>query len=157
MTIKVPTRMVHWAIRLAAVAVALGFVWLSQPAVQAQCGQLYCVQGDNGCNADAHYAYETWMGTRDGEPHWGCISNNCNDVHLPCMEGILPPEELEALERAAIVADRTKVESLLEQYSSLTINIERSALQQVDCGGNVVAHIPVPSTLIGDLPAVDQP
>jgi hypothetical protein len=157
MTIKVSARMAHWGIRLVAVGVALGFVGFSQPAVQAQCGQLYCVQGDNGCAADEHYAYETWMGTRNGEAHWPCIQNSCHDAHPPCIEGLLPAEELEALEHAVIVADRTKVESILEEYSSLTVNIERSALQQLDCGGNVVAHIPVPSTLIDALSAVDQP
>jgi hypothetical protein len=44
------------------------------------------------------------------------------------------------------------VQSILNEHaSSLTINVERLALQQLDCGGNVVVHIPVSSTLIGDL------
>ena len=137
--------------------VALGFVGFSQPNVQAQCAQLYCVQGDNGCLADEHYAYETWMGTRNGEPHAACIQNECIETHPPCIQGLVPAEELEALEHAAIVADRTKVESILDEYPSLRVNIERSALQQLDCGGNVVAHIPVPLTLISHLSAVDQP
>ena len=42
------------------------------------------------------------------------------------------------------------------QYPSLTVNTEPSALQQSDCRGNVVAHIPVASTLISELSAVGQ-
>jgi hypothetical protein len=60
----------------------------------------------------------------------------------------LPAEELNVLERAAISADRAEVESILDKHPSLRVNTERSALQQLDCGGNVVLHIPVPSTLI---------
>jgi hypothetical protein len=153
MTISVSARVAHWGIRLIAVGVVLGFVGFSQPAVQA-C-EIYCVDGDNGCAADEHYAYETWMGTRDGNEHFACVQGDCNELHLQCGAPV-PAEDLDVLEHAAIAGDRAKVESILDEHPSLTVNIDRSALQQLDCGGNVVVHIPVPSTSISDVSAVSQ-
>ena len=152
MTIKVSARMAHWGIRLVAVGVALGFVGSAQPAARA-CN-LFCVQGDNGCEADEHYTYTSMLGVLGGEDHGDCHSGTCAANHTQC--GLVPAEDLDVLKHAAIVADRAKVESILDQHPSLTVNIERSALQQRDCGGNVVVHIPVPSTLISDLSAVGQ-
>jgi hypothetical protein len=145
MTIKVSARMAHWGIRLACLGFALGFVGPAQPAVQA-C-DIYCVDGGGGCENNEHYAYHTWMGTRSGSEH-DCSLGNCDGSHPQCAP--LPEEELEVLKYAVIAADRAKVQSILDEHPSLTVNIERSALQQLDCGGNVVVHIPVPSTLIVD-------
>lgn len=145
MNIKVSARVAHWGIRLVCLGFALGFVGTAQRAVQA-C-QIYCVTGDNGCAADEHYAYSSFMGTRDGAEHFSCYAATCNDTHGQCLAS-LSAEELDVLERAAIAADRAKVESILDKHRSLRVNTERSALQQLDCGGNVVVHIPVPSTLI---------
>jgi hypothetical protein len=121
------------------------------------CDNMYCVQGDNGCAADSHYAFETWMGTRNGTAHSHCVQATCDDRHEQCVDAEVPEaEELGVLEHAATAGDRAKVESILDEYSSLTVNVDRSALQQVNCSGNVVAHIPVPSALITALAAESQ-
>ena len=148
MTDQSIARMAHWGIRLVCLGFALVFVGPAQPAVQAACG-LYCVQGENGCSFDEHYAYATWMGTRDGFEHDGCIRNSCDSVHPQCSAS-LSPDVLDVLEHAAIASDRASVESILDEHPSLTVNIERSALQQLDCGGNVVMHIQLPSTLLAN-------
>ena len=149
MTIAVSARMVHWAIRFVAVGVALGFVGFSQPAVQA-CAKISCVAGQNGCATGYHYAFEAFFGTREGAEHFDCIQLSCDDGHPQCDLN-LEAGELEVLEHAATAGDRAKVESILDEHPSLTVNIERSAVQQLDCGGNVAAHIPVAPTLIGEL------
>lgn len=154
MTFRVSARMTHWGIRLVAVGVALWVAGFSQPAVRA-CAKISCVTGQNGCAPNEHYAFEAFFGTREGAEHFDCIQLTCDEVHPQC-DLDLEAGELEVLEHAAIVADRAKVESILDEHPSLTINIERSALQQLDCGGNVVAHIPAPSTFISDLSAVGQ-
>lgn len=150
MTMKVLARMTHWGIRFVSLGVVLGFVGFAQPAVQAACN-ITCVAGQNGCDASAHYAYVSEItGVLDGEEHSACVYPGCASAHPPCPSP--SPEDLAVLEHAASAADRAKVQSILNEHpSSLTINVERSALQQLDCGGNVVVHIPVPSTLIGDL------
>ena len=155
MTIKVSARTAHWGIRLVAVGVALGVVGFSQPAVQA-CAQLSCVTGENGCADDEHYAFQAFFGTREGGEHFDCVPATCDFVHPQCPDLDLPAGELDVLEHAAIAGDRATVESILDEHRSLTVNVERSALQQLDCGGQVVAHIPVPSALISDLSAVGQ-
>jgi hypothetical protein len=157
MTFKVSARIAHWGIRLAAVGVALGFGGLSQPAVQAACDNIYCVSGQNGCNSNEHYAYTSTFGTRQGIEHFECVSQfSCDSGHPQCDLN-LPAEELDVLEHSATAGDRAKVESILNEYPSLTVNVERSALQQLDCRGNVIAHIPVPLTLINGLSAGDHP
>jgi hypothetical protein len=109
--------------------------------------------GGNGCNANEHYA--TTGGHREGADHTDCIQLTCDEVHAVCGEPV-PTTELDALERAASTGDRTTVESILVAHRSLTVNSERSALQELDCAGDVVAHIPVPSMLIPDLSAAAQ-
>lgn len=151
MTIRISARMAHWGIRIAAVGVVLGFAGGAQPVVQAQCGQLYCVQGDNGCDADEHYAYQTFMGTRNGDDHFSCVQATCDDRHSQCIEAPVPPDAMEALEQAALVSDRPTMEAILADYPSLTVNVDRSAVQQSDCAGSIVAHIPVAPLLAGEL------
>ena len=96
-----------------------------------------------------------WVGTRNGEPHWECIQATCDQYHQQCGAP-LPAGELDVLEQAAIAGDRARVASMLAEHRSLTGNIERSALQQLDCRGNVVVHIPVPLALISDLSPGEQ-
>lgn len=154
MTIRVSARIAHWAIRLASVGIVLGFFGFSQPVVQA-CNNVYCEMGGETCDADEHHATVLFFGTRNGDEHGSCIQAACDVSHAQC--GVpLPTGELDVLEHAAVVGDRSTVESILDEYSSLTVNIERSALQQLDCAGGVLTHIPVTSTLIGDLAAVAQ-
>ncbi len=153
MTVKVSARMAHWGIRFVSLGFAVGFVWLSQPAVQARCG-MYCVAAENGCAADEHYAYDSAFGTRAGDPH-GCLQLKC-DVDHPQCGAPLPAADLDSLENAATAGDRARVQSILDEHTTLTVNSERSAVQQLDCAGNVVAHIPMPSALIADLSASHQ-
>jgi len=154
MKVGVTARMVHWGIRLVSFAIVLGVVGFSEPVVQAWCAQIMCVNGGEGeyCEAGKHYAYESGFGTREGEDHpTTCLSDSCDDDHQQC-EG-LPAVEMDALEYAAISGDLSKIESMLGEYQSLTVNTERSALQRLDCAGAVVWHVPMPSTLIQDLSA----
>ena len=154
MKVGVTARMVHWGIRLVSFAIVLGVVGFSEPVVQAWCAQIMCVNGGEGeyCEAGEHYAYESGFGTREGEDHpTTCLSDSCDDDHQQC-EG-LPAVEMDALEYAAISGDLSKIESMLGEYQSLTVNTERSVLQRLDCAGAVVWHVPMPSTLIQDLSA----
>jgi hypothetical protein len=155
MKIRVTARMVHWGIRLVFFAIVLGVVGFSEPVVQARCAQIMCVNGGEGeyCETGKHYAYESQFGTREGEDHpTSCLSDTCDDDHPQCIGG-LPAVEMDALEYAAIRGDLSKIESMLGEYQSLTVNTERSALQRLDCAGAVVWHFPMPSTLIQDLSA----
>lgn len=153
MKAKVTARMAHWGIRLASLGILLGLAGFSEPVVQAMCAQIYCVNGGEGevCETGKHYAYETFMGTREGNEHFNCLGDTCDDEHLQCIG--LPVAEMDALESAAIRGDLSKVESMLGEHQSLTVNTERSALQWLDCTGAVVWHVPMPSTLIQDLSA----
>ena len=154
MKVRVTARMAHWGIRLVSLGIVLGVVGLSEPVVQGWCAQIYCVNGGEGeyCPAGKHYAYETWMGTREGNEHFNCLGDTCDDDHQQCIAG-LPAAEMDALESAAIRRDLSKIQSMLGEHQSLTVNTERSALQQLDCAGAVVWHVPMPSTLIQDLSA----
>ena len=153
MTNRMLSRIAHWGIRLASVGLVMGFASFSQPAIQA-CDGFYCINADNGCTANEHYGYTGSTGTRGGATHFDCYSGTCDDHHPQCIE--VPAAQLDALEQAAIAGDQAKVKSMLEEHQTLTVNIERSALQLLDCGGNVVAHVPAPATLIRELSAAAQ-
>jgi hypothetical protein len=105
MKTRVSARMTHWGIRIVCLGFAVGFVGPAQPAVQA-C-DLMCVQGDNGCGPDEHYAYASpQTGSLDGEAHWNCAFPGCASAHQQCPSP--SPEDLAVLEHAAIAADRAK-------------------------------------------------
>ena len=150
MTTKISARMAHWAIRFGSLGCVIGFIAFSPSAVQARCDQIYCQSGVNGCDPDSHYTIVMSFGTREGAEH-DCQVDPCS-AHAQCGLPI-PVEELDVLEHAAKAGDISKVEAMLAEHSSLTSNTERSALQQLDCSGEVLAHIPVPSALLGDLAA----
>ena len=129
MTIKVSARMTHWGIRLVSLGFVFGFVGPAQPAVQA-C-DIYCVPNER-VPAGEHYAYQIPRHSR-----WYEHEASKELRQLPRPVRLAPGEELDALEHAVIAADRAKVQSILDEHPSLTVNIERSALQQLDCGGTL--------------------
>ena len=107
-----------------------------------------------GSMEDGHLAIDTPVGAAGRGDGWhiydDCLPGNCIDEHPYVMECILgkPHEYLQAAELAALwseIRDGTVAGSeLAASYpGNVEWNSERHALQVFDCGGGLVAHVPV--------------
>ena len=146
----------------AAVAVALsaGVLGVSGnertvPGGQSTC-TLQCSSGEvAGCSIEPvwHRAIETEYDKNGaGEPHADCHEGTCSQWHpCPPSGGGQPdlPAQIDAAVEARDVA--TLAKALADPSSTVRLNLDRQAVQVLDCRANVVAHFPVPSELVNRL------
>lgn len=88
-------------------------------------------------------------------PSQPCFTGFCDAKHGPpgCGGGFLMADA-EAFRSALLRDDVAGVRQLLAEFSEgATLNVERSAVQLVDCHGAVIAHMPVTERFLGAVSA----
>lgn len=112
-----------------------------------------CGEGDFfGCDPGQHQAWDTvpafqaW--TRNGGVHQDdCWPYTCDVRHGPFCGYQNSPEALEALRVLVRAHDvRGLAASIIEHPEAIRLNTRRSAVQVLNCKGNVVFHMPLPSS-----------
>lgn len=132
----------------AAVAVAM-------PMVGADC--IFCT--DILCEGRQHRAWEptVWPNySRNDGPHVSkpCFPGTCASEHspycgLPDGGGKFAMVDMERLRGSIEAKDAQSVKDLLANHTESTaLNVERSAVQVMDCEGAVIAHFPVGQKLL---------
>ena len=126
---------------------------VAMPMVGAPC--LFCT--DNTCPGNAHNAWDHEYPnyTRRGGPHNSkpCFPGTCDSEHGPeCFRGGGGPfamVDMDQLRGSIEAKDVQAVTNLLANHTESTaLNVERSAVQVMDCQGAVIAHFPVGQKLL---------
>jgi hypothetical protein len=111
------------------------------------------------CPSDWHDAWddEDPNAMRNGGAHidYQCRSGTCDVKHGPlCGGDHFAATDLELLRGALAVNNVGRATSVLRTHGTQTlVNVERLAVQVVDCNGVVVAHLPVPVSMVKALVA----
>lgn len=133
-----------------AASLALPFAGAALTPCDIDCddSELYCPSGK-------HDAWDTtpnfYYWTRNGGVHaypQDCRDYSCGVRHGPyCPNPEAVPMsgmDIENLRNAIQAEDGRRLAKILEKHSQeLTLNVERSAVQLLDCNGAVVMHLPV--------------
>ena len=108
------------------------------------------------CDDGEHQAWESLLhpsnwSRRDG-PHISkpCFPGTCASKHgPPCGGGAFAMVDMDQLRGSVETEDAQAVKSLLANHTESTaLNVERSAVQVMDCEGTVIAHFPVGKKLL---------
>lgn len=120
---------------------------------------IFCIDIHPDCEAGEHQAWEAVAFpnyTRNGGVHNSkpCFPGSCDTKHGPAC----PPREggghfamvdMEQLRGSIKAKDARAVKDLLADYAhSTALNVERSAVQVINCQGAVIAHFPVGQKLL---------
>ena len=111
-----------------------------------------------GCPGGEHDAWETFLEnfTRNGGVHLDmeCKSGTCWTMHGPaCPDpdggGTFAMVDMDRLRGSIEAKDVQAVKDLLADHTQSTaLNVERSAVQVMNCEGAVIAHFPVGQKLL---------
>lgn len=116
-----------------------------------ECAESYCEDGFHDA-WDDDSMIDVW--TRNGGAHMTseCWSGTCATKHgpTPCSQADAPtPQVLESLRLAVLNGDELTVAKLARSYpNSISINLDRSAIQLLDCAGSVYLHMPASPSLL---------
>ncbi len=126
---------------------------------------IFCIDAFPYCPDGEHRAWEAHAYpnyTRNGGVHLSkpCFPGSCDTLHGPACP---PPEDgggnfamvdMEQLRGSIKAKDVHAVKDLLADYAhSTALNVERSAVQVINCQGAVIAHFPVGQKLLHQVSA----
>ncbi len=119
---------------------------------------LTCIDNYN-CRDDEHQAWRPLL----ARPNWSwgkgphvskpCFPGSCKSEHSPACElgrgGTFAMVDMDRLRGSIAAKDAHAVKDLLADHTESTaLNVERSAVQVMDCEGTVIAHFPVGKKLL---------
>jgi hypothetical protein len=135
---------------LAAVAVTLGLASLPGQASAQGCNTC-----DDLCGVNAHL---DWCGEADWGFSSGCIPNychfgSCTSVHyFDCGEfSDFTPAEIDHVVRAAQREDIDQLRVFILSSDQVFLHLDRSAVQIVGCGGEVIASVALSAVAFDNL------
>ncbi len=118
---------------------------------------IFCDEAE--CPGNMHDAYEPQIAdanyTRNGGVHldYECYPGTCDTLHGPKCSlgggGTMTMVDIDRLRGSIKAKDGRAVKNLLANHTQSTaLNVERSAVQVLDCEGAVIAHFPVGQKLL---------
>lgn len=123
------------------------------------------VCGHLDCPRRQHYAREPREGdranwSRNGGAHYSkrCFGGRCQSMHWPRCSyddgSSIAMVDMDQLRGSIEAKDAQSVKDLLADHTESTaLNVERSAVQVMDCDGTVIAHFPVGEKLLDQVSA----
>jgi hypothetical protein len=112
---------------------------------------------DQVCAGGEHYAWESSIPHNTGDPHnlTPCLTGTCGDYHPWCRnpdDEPLTSADMDLLREALASEDlAASVVRLSRAGTAAEINVQRSAVQLLDCRGLVVAHLPLRTSFVAEL------
>lgn len=130
---------------------------LTEPMRDDAC--VSCVDSPSYCAEGLHDAWDaTWDSfTRNGGAHQllDCRTGTCWTMHGPECDpwvGVPSTDEIEALRLALLNNDAATVARIADaRPTTVSLNIERSAVQFTNCTGSVYLHLPASTSLLLDV------
>jgi hypothetical protein len=124
-------------------------------ACDVDCSEQSCLDGEHDA-WDTTPAFYRW--TRNGGAHSGgqCFEGTCDTKHGPeCQlegEGNVTNAEMEDLRRSILSSNKERVAAFLAAHPRRAhLNLDRAALQLLNCNGSVTLHMPIPGPLLQTL------